>query len=442
MPAITLNTPVPGPKSQALLQRRAKVVARGLSTAHLLFIERGEGATLTDVDGNTFIDFCGGIGTMNIGHGRVEVVKAAFEQASRVTHTAIQVAGYESYIACAEALCRLAPMSGDKAAMMVTTGTEAVENAVKLARSYTKRPAVLCFEHAFHGRSLGALSFTSRYRPYKVGFGPFLPEVYRLPYPYPYREGLSAAESVERFKTSLAQAFHTVIAPSQVAAIMVETVPGEGGFLAPPAGFLEHLREVCTREGIVFIIDEVQAGFGRTGKLFAIQHFGVEPDLMTCGKSLAAGFPLGAVVGRAEIVNSSDPGGLGGTYGGNPMACAAAVESMALFEREKLVERGAAMGKKLEAALRGLAEKHPLIGDVRGLGAMQAIELVTNRKTREPATAQASKVQAEARARGLLLLTAGTFGNVIRFLMPLNIDEAVLNEGLTVLDQALEAARA
>jgi 4-aminobutyrate aminotransferase / (S)-3-amino-2-methylpropionate transaminase / 5-aminovalerate transaminase len=440
MGAIRLVTPVPGPKSQKLLERRQAAVARGLSTLHPVFIAGAKGSTVTDVDGNTLIDFAGGIGTLNVGHARPELVRAANEQAERFTHTAIQVLGYEPYVAVAEALAKLVPISGDKRTMLVSTGTEAVENAIKMARVHTKRAAIVCFEHAFHGRSMGGLSLTSRYKPYKAGFGPFLPEIYRLPYPYAYRQGVSASESLAMTKTRMTEFFHTVVAANEVAAIIVETVLGEGGFITPPPGFLEHLREVSSKEGIVFIVDEVQAGFCRTGKVFAIEHFGVEPDLITIAKSLAGGYPLGAVVGRAQIVNSADPGALGGTYGGNPIACAAALESIALIEKEKLPEKATALGKKINERLRALADKHTIIGDVRGLGAMQAIELVTDRTTREAATAKTQAIVGAARERGLLLLPTGTLGNVIRFLMPLTIEDDVLAEGFAVLEASFAAA--
>jgi 4-aminobutyrate aminotransferase/(S)-3-amino-2-methylpropionate transaminase len=444
MSVIQIRGPVPGPKSKELLARRQKSVARGLTTLHPLFIDRAHGATVTDVDGNTYLDFAGGIGALNIGHARPELVKAASEQGSRFTHTAIQVLGYEAYVACAEAICARVPISGEKRAFLVTTGTEAVENAIKLARSATKRSAVICFEHAFHGRSLGGLSLTSRYKPYKNGFGPYLPEIYRLPYPYGYRHGHTPAESLAWIKGRIDEFFRTVVAADQVAALIIETVLGEGGFLTPPPGFLEHLREVTAREGIAFIIDEVQCGFGRTGKLFAIEHFGVEPDMITTAKSLAGGFPLGAVVGKAQLIDCADPGALGGTYAGNPMACAAALEAINIIDRDRIPERAAALGQKLSEGLRRLQEKHALIGDVRGLGAMLAIELVTDRKTREPATAQTAAVVAAARERGLLLLPTGTLGNVIRFLMPVVIDfdgeNSALAEGLAVLDEALTIA--
>lgn len=440
MGTINIKSGIPGPKSKELLARRQAVVARGLSTLHPLFLAHGRDSNVTDVDGNTFVDFTGGIGTLNVGHARPELAHAASAQAERLTHSAVQVLGYEPYVACAEALVRITPISGEKRVMLVSTGTEAVENAIKMARAYTKRPAIVCFEHAFHGRSLGGLSLTSRYRPYKAGFGPFLPEVYRLPYPYGYRLGLSEDESLRFIQARIAEFFHTVVAPQEVAAIIVETVLGEGGFLVPPKGFLEHLRAITQKEGIVFVVDEVQAGFCRTGKVFAIEHFGIEPDLMAVAKSFGGGFPLGAVVGRAPIVDVAEPGALGGTYGGNPMACAAALEVIRIVERDRLAERAQALGRKLSERLRGLAAKYSLIGDVRGIGAMQAIELVTDRTTREPATAKTQAIVGLARERGLLLLPTGTLGNVIRFLMPLTIGDDVLEEGLAVLEQSIALA--
>jgi 4-aminobutyrate aminotransferase/(S)-3-amino-2-methylpropionate transaminase len=431
---------VPGPKSKALLERRQKAVSRGLATMHPLFIHSATGATLTDVDGNTFIDFTGGIGAMNIGHARPELVEAATAQAKRFTHTAIQVTGYEAYIALAEKLCQVAPIKGDKRAFIVTTGTEACENAIKFARAKTGRAAVIAFEHGFHGRSLGGLSLTSKYKPYKAGFGPFLPEIYRLPYPTYYREGLSPEEATARAKARLTEFLRVDVAGDEVAAIILETVLGEGGFLAPPPGFLQHLREVCTQHGILLVIDEVQCGFARTGKLFAIEHFGVEPDLITMAKSMAGGFPVAAVVGKAEIMDCVEPGALGGTYAGNPMAAAAALAAIEVIEKDKIVERSAELGKKLQSRLKGLQEKHPLIGDVRGIGPMMAIELVKDRGTREPASEATSKLVATARERGLLLLPTGTYSNVIRMLMPLVITDAQLDEAFEVLEGALKVA--
>jgi len=439
MSAIPLQTEIPGPKSRALYERRQAVISRGLSTAHPLFVDRADNARITDVDGNVFIDFTGGIGAMNVGHARPEVVAAAGEQAGRFTHTAIQVLGYEPYIALAEKLCALAPISGPKKAFLVSTGTEACENAVKFARLATKRKAVIAFEHAFHGRSLGALSLTSRATPYKAGMGPFLPEIYRLPYPTYYRWGVSEQDATEMTKRRVEEFFRTVVAPGEVCAIIVETVLGEGGFLAPPAGFLPFLRETCTRHGILLIVDEVQCGWARTGKLFAIEHFGVEPDIMCTAKSMAAGFPIAGVVGRAEILDACEPGALGGTYAGNPMACAASLAAIDVIEREGLAAKAQVLGDHLVTRLRAMQAAIPLVGDVRGIGAMRAIELVKVRATREPATEETARVVAAARQKGLLLLATGTYGNVIRFLMPLTIPQRDLDEGLDVLEAALRA---
>ncbi len=442
MPTIRLNTEIPGPKSKALLERRQRAVSRGLATAHPLFIEQSSGATITDVDGNTFIDFTGGIGALNVGHTRPEVVNAAIEQAKKFTHLAVQVNGYEPYVALAEKLCSIAPISGDKRAFLVTTGTEAVENAIKFARAYTKRQGVIAFEHAFHGRSLGGLSLTSRWKPYKAGFGPYLPEIYRLPFPTAYRNGWSADEALAHTKRRIDEFFRTVAGPDQISAIILEGLLGEGGFLTPPPGMFQHLRQLCDQHGMLLIVDEVQSGFARTGKLFAIEHHGVEPDLMTVAKSMAGGFPVAGVVGKAAIMDCVDPGALGGTYAGNPMACAAALASIEVIERENLVEKSQQLGGWIEGRMRLMAEKHPLIGDIRGLGAMQAIELVKDRKTREPATEETAKVLAFARERGLLLLVTGTYGNVVRFLMPLTITREELDEGLDVLEAALTKAAA
>ena len=441
MPTIQLKTAVPGPRSLALWERRKAVVARGLTTLHPVFLERGEGAAVTDVDGNRLLDFTGGIGALNVGHARPEVAKAVSDQAARLTHTAIQVTAYEPYVALAEKLCAIAPVAGPKKAFLVTTGTEAVENAVKLARAASGRPAVVCFEHAFHGRSLGALSFTSRARPYKFGMGPFLPEVYRLPYPTFYRQGLTPQAATEQFRARLAEFFRTVVAPEQVAALIVEPVLGEGGFLVPPPGYLQLLREETQKHGIQLVVDEVQSGFCRSGRMFAIENFGVQPDLVCMAKSLAGGLPLAAVVGKASIMDSAEPGALGGTYAGNPIACAAALEALLIMEREKLAERAQRLGEHLRARLEQLQQREPLVGDVRGLGAMLAIELVTDRATRAPATEETGRAVQIARSRGLLMLPTGTYANVLRFLVPLTVELPQVDEAVEVLAASLAAAR-
>src|SRR5438067_4745575 len=441
MATIHLKTEIPGPRSLALWERRKAAVARGLTTLHPVFLEQGEGATVTDVDGTRLLDFTGGIGALTVGHGRPEIAKAVSDQVARLTHTAIQVTGYEPYVALAEKLCAIAPVAGPRKAFLVTTGTEAVENAVKLSKIATGRPGVVCFEHAFHGRSLGALSFTSRARPYKFGMGPFLPEVYRLPYPTFYRQGLTPEAALEAARQRLAEFFRTVVAPEQVACLMIEPVLGEGGFLVPPDGFLKFLREETARYGIQLIIDEVQSGFCRTGRMFAIEHAGVQGDLVCMAKSLAGGMPLAAVVGRAEIMDSAEPGALGGTYAGNPVACAAALAALEIMEREKLAERAQRLGEHLRAKLESMRERQPLIGDVRGLGAMMAIELVKDRASRAPATEETGKAVITARSRGLLMLPTGTWGNVIRFLVPLTVELAQVDEALVILESALSDSR-
>src|SRR5258706_2581567 len=322
MATIQLRTAVPGPRSLALWERRKAAVARGLTTLHPVFLERGEGAVVTDVDGNRLLDFTGGIGALNVGHARPEIAKAVSDQVARLTHTAIQVTGYEPYVALAEKLCAIAPVAGPRKAFLVTTGTEAVENAVKLSKVATGRSGVICFEHAFHGRSLGALAFTSRVRPYKFGMGPFLPEVYRLAYPTYYRMGLTPEVALDQAKARLAEFFRTVVAPEQVACLIIEPVLGEGGFLTPPDGYLRFLREETQKHGIQLVIDEVQSGFCRTGRMFAIEHAGVQADLICMAKSLAGGLPLAAGGGPAEIMDSAEPGALGRAYAGNTVAIA------------------------------------------------------------------------------------------------------------------------
>jgi 4-aminobutyrate aminotransferase/(S)-3-amino-2-methylpropionate transaminase len=429
---IRIAGPIPGPKSRALLERRRQAVTGGVGTAHPIFIDHAAGATITDVDGNTFLDFTGGIGVMNVGHARAEVVDAIAQQAARCTHACFQVAGYEGYIAVAEALCRLMPGAFEKRALLVTTGAEAVENAVKIARGYTGRGAVLCFEHGFHGRTLLALTLTGKALPYKAGFGPYAPDIYRLPYPYTYRG--------EGPRLPLEAALRTLVRPEDLAAVVFEPVLGEGGFVVAPPEFVAELRAFCDRHGVVLIADEVQTGFGRTGAMFASEGLNVRPDLMTVAKSLAGGLPLAGVVGRATIMDAIAPGGVGGTFGGNPVACAAALEAIALIEALIAGGRPDAQGRRIHDRMQAAARDVALIGDVRGLGAMQAIELVRDRATREPAAAETQRVIAEARARGVLLLSAGTQGNVVRFLAPLTAPDDLLDEGLAVIEAVLRAA--
>jgi 4-aminobutyrate aminotransferase/(S)-3-amino-2-methylpropionate transaminase len=397
-------------------------------------IERGEGATLTDVDGNTFIDFTGGVGCLNVGHAHPRVVEAVQEQAAKFFHTDFTIVPYETYVTLAERLVATAPISGPAKAAFFNAGTEAVENAVKFARAYTKRPAVIAFEGGFHGRTLLSLSLTSKTHPYKAGLGPFAPEVYRLPFAQEYR-GPTAAAAL----AALERAFVTSVAAETVAAIIVEPVQGEGGFVVAPPEFLEGLRRICDDNGIVLVIDEVQTGYGRTGKMWGIEHYDVEPDLITIAKSIAAGLPLSGVIGKAEIMDAPGDSAIGGTYVGNPVAQAAALAVLDVFEDESLVERAAQIGETIRGRMQTWQQRWDAIGDVRGLGAMLAIELVHDRTTKDPAPELASAVIDAAAERGLLLLKSGIYSNCIRVLVPLVISEGELDEALGVWEDALAA---
>jgi 4-aminobutyrate aminotransferase / (S)-3-amino-2-methylpropionate transaminase / 5-aminovalerate transaminase len=431
---IELRTEIPGPRSRELLERHERAVARPLSLVHELVVAEGRGATLTDVDGNTFIDFTGGVGCLNVGHSNPRVVAAAQEQLERFAHTDYTIVPYETYIALAERLAETLPITGAKKAAFFNAGTEAVENAIKFARSYTKRPAVIVFEGAFHGRTLLSMTMTSKTHPYKAGLGPFAPEVYRVPFASDYR-GPSADEALE----ALRRAFVTQVAPEQVAAIVVEPVQGEGGFVVAPLEFVRGLRELCDEHGIVLVVDEVQTGFARTGRMWAIEHYGVEPDLVTMAKSIAAGLPLSGVIGRAEIMDAPPDSAIGGTYVGNPVAQAAAHAVLDVIAEDGLVERAGEIGDRIRSHMDAWHERFDTIGDVRGLGAMLALELVRDRSTKEPAPDLASAVIHAAAARGLLLLKSGIYSNCIRVLVPLVIADAELDEALGVWEQALEA---
>jgi 4-aminobutyrate aminotransferase / (S)-3-amino-2-methylpropionate transaminase / 5-aminovalerate transaminase len=435
--SIDVRTDVPGPKSRAILERKARVIAEPLSIYLPLVIAEGRGATLTDVDGNTFIDFTGGIGCLAVGHSHPRVVEAAQEQVGRFTHTDFTIVPYENYVELAERLCAAAPIGGELRAGFFNAGAEAVENAIKFARSYTKRPAVIAFDGGFHGRTLLALSLTSKTHPYKAGLGPFAPEVYRVSFADPYR-GPDAATAL----AELERAFKTRVAPEEVAAIVLEPVQGESGFVVPPREFVEGIRRIADEHGIVLVVDEVQTGFGRTGRLFAIEHFGVEPDLITVAKSIAAGLPLSGVVGRADIMDAPEDSAIGGTYVGNPVAIAGALAVLDAIDDERLVERALEIGETMRARMEGWRERFDAIGDVRGLGAMLALELVRNRATKEPDAELATAVAEAAAARGLLLLKAGIHGNCIRVLCPLVITDEELDEALAVWEEALEAASA
>ena len=410
------------------------MIADPLSIYLPVMIERGEGATLTDVDGNTFIDFTGGVGCLNVGHAHPRVVEAVQEQAAKFFHTDFTIVPYETYVTLAERLVATAPISGPAKVAFFNAGTEAVENAVKFARAYTKRPAVIAFEGGFHGRTLLSLSLTSKTHPYKAGLGPFAPEVYRLPFAQDYR-GPRAAEAL----AALERAFVTSVAAETVAAIVVEPVQGEGGFVVAPPEFLEGLRRICDDNGIVLVVDEVQTGYGRTGKMWGIEHYDVEPDLMTIAKSIAAGLPLSGVIGKAEIMDAPGDSAIGGTYVGNPVAQAAALAVLDVFEDESLVERAGQIGETIRGRMQTWQQRWDAIGDVRGLGAMLAIELVHDRATKDPAPELASAVVDAASERGLLLLKSGIYSNCIRVLVPLVISEGKLEEALGVWEDALAA---
>jgi len=437
--AVNLVTEVPGPKSRALLAVRQAHVPRGPFNVTPIFAERAEGARLTDVDGNTFLDFVGGIGVLNIGHSAPPVVAAARAQLERFTHTCFHVVPYEGYVAVAERLNRITPGGFPKKTALFNSGAEAVENAIKIARSYTRRPAVLCFEDAFHGRTLMALSLTSKVATYKKGFGPFAPEIYRVPYAYCYRcpIGLTYPSCQVACADLLHEVFERVVDPDSVAALIVEPVLGEGGFVTPPPEYLPKLQKKCREHDILFIADEVQTGFGRTGKMFAVEHAGVEPDLLVMAKSMAGGLPLSAVTGRAEIMDAPQVGGLGGTFGGNPVSCAAALAALDFIEREDLPGRAARIGARALERFQAMRTRYELIGDARGLGAMVAIELVRDRPSRAPAKEATNRVARLAFERGLILITAGTHGNIIRTLMPLVITDAELEEGMDILESAV-----
>jgi len=415
-----------------LAELRTKYVPRGITSAHPITADHARGSELWDVSGKRYVDFAGGIGVMNVGHAHPRVMKAVHEQLEKATHTSFQVVHYESYLKLAQRLCEVTPIKGATKAIFFSTGAEAIENAVKIARAATGRPAVISFRGAFHGRTLLALSLTGSVQPYKQNFGPYAPEVYQTPFPYSYRGWTTEAALAD-----LDNLLESEVSAARVAAIVIEPVLGEGGFVPAPFDFMRKLRELCDRHGILLIADEIQTGFGRTGKFFAVEHSGVEPDLMTVAKSLAAGFPLSGVVGRAEVMDAPDPGGLGGTYGGNPVACAAALAVLDVMKDENLPERAARIGSIVEERMRTWAQDHEVIGEVRGLGAMAGMELVRDRKTKEPADTQTAKVLAAARERGLIILRCGVHHNVVRTLMPLNIPDDQLEEGLDILGASL-----
>ena len=443
MGAIRLQTEIPGPKSREVLARRAGAVAGGLGKATEVVVERAEGALVHDVDGNTFIDFAGGIGMLAVGHSPRGVVAALAAQAEKLIHVCALVATYEPYVRLCEVLNEITPGRFPKKTLLANSGAESVENAVKLARRYTGRPAVIAFEGAYHGRTLLTLSLTSKYGLFKKGFGPFAPEIYRLPVPNLYRtpEGMSEEQYVDWSIRQLENAFVAQVDPSAVAAIIIEPVQGEAGFIPVPPRFLRRIRELCDQHGIVMIADEVQSGFGRTGRLFAIEHSGVAPDLLTTAKSLGAGMPISAVTGRADIMDSAHLGGIGGTYGGSPVACAAALATVEMIRRPGFLERADRIGQIMREAMEGWKARWPLVGDVRGLGAMRLVELVRDRGTKEPAPEETLAVIKHAVGRGLMVIRAGLYSNCVRLLPPLIIGDEPLREGLEVLGAAIGHAQ-
>jgi 4-aminobutyrate aminotransferase / (S)-3-amino-2-methylpropionate transaminase / 5-aminovalerate transaminase len=435
MATIQIRTEIPGPRSRALMARREAAIPRGPANATPIFAAHAEGAVIEDVDGNRFVDFAGGIGCLNAGHRSPQVLSAIRAQLEKYLHVCFAVTPYEGYIAVAEKLNSLAPGNFSKKTILVNSGAEAIENSIKIARAYTKRPAVVCFEDAFHGRTLLTMSLTSKTHPYKAGFQPFASDIYRIPFAYPYRNapGTTSAE----FAHHLEDAFKRLVAPESVAAVIAEPVLGEGGFVVPPRDYFKLLQNICRKHGILFIADEIQSGFARTGKWFACEHFGIEPDLITTAKSMGGGMPIAAVTGRAEIMDAPGPGSLGGTYCGHPLSCAATLAAIETIEKEGLLVRSAAIGEQFEKRARAWQKKWSLVGDVRGLGGMCAMELVRNAETREPADTETKEIARYCYEHGLIIITAGTFNNVVRILVPLVVTDAQLNEGFDVLEAAL-----
>ena len=434
MATIQLNTPIPGPRSRQLAARRVQAVPQGVSQLTPIFVSRAEGAVIEDVDGNRFLDLAGGIGCLNTGQRDPGVVAAIHAQADRFLHTCFMVTPYESYVRLAEKLNSLAPGSTPKKTLLLNSGAEAVENAIKIARAFTRRPAVICFEDAFHGRTALTMALTSKTHPYKAGFEPFPGEIYRVPYAYCHRCSYSMTypDCALHCAAHLEDTFKRVVAAESVAAIIAEPVLGEGGFVVPPRGWLTAVQDICRKYGILLIDDEVQSGFARTGRMFAIEHEGIEPDLMVTAKSLGGGLPLAAVTGKANIMDNTGPGSLGGTFGGNPVACEAALAVIESIERGGLCDRATRLGERFRERALAWKERFPAITDVRGLGAMQAFEL---------ADADITKALTKfCYEHGVITVTAGTYSNVVRILMPLVITDEQMDEGMDVMEAGLAVA--
>jgi len=442
--SVRLVTSIPGPKSAALTSRRQSAVPRGVVAQSPIFVARAQGATIEDVDGNRFLDFYAGIGCINMGHCPPAVVKAIQDQAERFVHTCFMVAPYESYVRLAELLNEQVPGDFPKKTIFVNSGAEAIENAIKIARAYTRRSAIIAFEHGFHGRTLLTMTLTSRTHPYKAGFGPFAPEVYRIPYAYCYRCAYHLQYPGCRLECAkqLKEVLLRQIDSQSVAAVLFEPVLGEGGFVVPPTDWFSEIAAICRESGILIIADEIQTGFGRTGSTFACQQLGLVPDLLACAKSIAAGLPLAAVTGRAEIMDAPGPGGVGGTFGGNPVACEAGLAAWDTFVGQDLNNRAAQLGRIVAEYTKNWPQRYSLIGEIRGIGAMRALELVRDRASREPAVEETRQVVSECHQRGLLIISAGTCGNVIRLLVPLVATDDQIEEGLAILEQALAKVNA
>ncbi|MGG5258227.1 4-aminobutyrate--2-oxoglutarate transaminase [Phycicoccus avicenniae] len=437
-----LATAIPGPRSQELQARKSAAVASGVGTGLPVYVTEGAGGIIRDVDGNQLIDLGSGIAVTTVGNGNQRVVDAVTEQIARFTHTCFMVTPYEPYLGVCEKLNQLTPGDHEKRSALFNSGAEAVENAVKIARHATGRQAVVVFEHGYHGRTNLTMGMTAKNMPYKHRFGPFAPEVYRVPMAYPYRWAGGPERCAEEALRTVTDMIHAQVGEENTAAVVIEPIQGEGGFIVPPEGFLPGLAEYCREHGIVFVADEVQSGFCRTGDWFASDHEGVVPDLITTAKGIAGGMPLAGVTGRADLMDAVHGGGLGGTYGGNPVACAAALASIESMEVDDLAGRARSIGKILGDRLGSLAEKHPEIGEVRGRGAMMAMELVTDPATKEPAAALAGAVNKGCHERGVVTLTCGTYGNVFRFLPPLSIGDDLLHEAMDVLEESMGAALA
>ncbi|MFB4162332.1 4-aminobutyrate--2-oxoglutarate transaminase [Alteribacillus sp. JSM 102045] len=434
-----INTSLPGPLASELLKRRHRIVPEAVSYGIPTFAKEAEGAKVTDVDGNTFIDFAGAIGTINVGHCHPKVKEALHDQVEKYIHTGFNIMMYEPYIALAEKLAELAPGHHNKKVLLQNSGAEAVENAVKVARKYTGRQAIVTFANGFHGRTLMTMSMTSKVKPYKFEFGPFAPEVYKAPFPYAYRRPQSMSEEeynnfiIEQFKDFLLKE----VAPETIAAVVMEPIQGEGGFIVPDKSFVQAVKNLCEQHGILFVADEIQTGFGRTGRYFTSEYYEIIPDLITVSKSLGAGTPISGVIGRQEIMDAANPGELGGTYSGNPMGCRAALAAIDIIEEEGLNQRANVIGQKVKDTFHHLAEQLDCIGDVRGLGAMVAVEIVSDKENKTPAKGLAAKIISTAQQQGLLVLGAGVYGNVIRFLMPLVITNEELKEGLLIMENSI-----